>query len=424
MQYCGAKNATDIGFFVCFWCINKAFSAIILTYTKLVQLLQAVWCKTGCHDHKLSRIKNVVFVLSPELYKRILDHLSTAVILVDVNLRVFYLNPAAEMLLAVSRARAIGHPLPEIFNDVSGDEAMAIMRHTLETAHPFTKREAHLRVGVHEAVVDYTVAALLTPNEPPALLIEMQQIDRLLRISREEAILANHQATKQLVRGVAHEIKNPLGGIRGAAQLLARALPESHLTEYTSIIIEEADRLRALADRMLGPRKLPDLQSVNIHECLERIRSLILVEAEGEVTIIRDYDLSLPELTADPDQLIQAILNITGNALQALREGPKSRRVPTITLRTRAQRQFTIGSTRHRLVLRIDIIDNGPGIPPNLIDTIFYPMVSGRANGSGLGLSIAQDIVHQYHGLIECESHIGHTVFSIYLPLENGHDGR
>jgi len=361
-------------------------------------------------------------VLSLSGYKRLLENLSTAVLLVDDQLCVSYLNPSAEMLLAISRSRAIGQPLAQIFIDSEGDGTLHKMARTLKTAHPFTKREAHLRVNsVDEVIVDYAVAALLTPNEPPELLIEIQQIDRLLRISREDAIMANHQVTKQLVRGVAHEIKNPLGGIRGAAQLLARALPENHLKEYTQIIIEEADRLRNLADRMLGPRKLPDLQSVNIHECLERVRSLMLVEAEGDVNIIRDYDLSLPELTADPDQLIQAILNITGNALQALRENAKQKQEPSIILRTRAQRQFTIGAVRHRLVLRIDIVDNGPGIPPHLIDTIFYPMVTGRASGSGLGLAIAQDIIHLYHGLIECESRVGQTTFSIFLPLENGY---
>jgi two-component system nitrogen regulation sensor histidine kinase GlnL len=224
-----------------------------------------------------------------------------------------------------------------------------------------------LRVNsLHEVTVDYTVSSLLTPQSPPELLIEIQQIDRLLRISREEAIVSNHQITKQLVRGVAHEIKNPLGGIRGAAQLLGRALTDNNLKEYTQIIIEEADRLRNLADRMLGSRKLPDLQAVNIHECLERVRSLILVEAEGRVHIVRDYDLSLPELTVDPDQLIQAILNITSNALQALSENKNQQQPASITLKTRAQRQFTIGAVRHRLVLRVDITDNGPGIPPHL----------------------------------------------------------
>ncbi len=357
--------------------------------------------------------------------KRLLDNLSTAVLLVDDGLKVRYLNPAAEMLLAISRTRALEAPLGDVFIELGDEDPLNALRNTLRTAHPFTKREAHLKVGLHEIVVDYTVAALIAPGERTLLLIEMQQMDRLLRISREEALLANHSATRQLIRGVAHEIKNPLGGIRGAAQLLARALPpEADLGEYTNIIVEETDRLRNLADRMLGPRKLPHLQDVNIHECLERVRSLVLVEAEGRVHIQRDYDPSLPELRADPDQLIQAILNITGNALQALMENP-SDRAPRITLRSRPLRQFTIGAVRHRLVMRIEIIDNGPGIPEQLIESIFYPMVSGRAAGTGLGLSIAQDIIHQYHGLIECESKPGETVFSILLPLEQDHhEGR
>ena len=204
---------------------------------------------------------------------------------------------------------------------------------------------------------------------------------------------------------------------RGAAQLLAKQPEGADVADYTGIIIEEADRLRNLADRMLGPRKLPERQRVNIHECLERVRSLILVEADGRVQLRRDYDPSLPEINADPDQLIQSLLNIAGNALQALLENP-DQQAPCITLRTRHMSQFTIGATRHRLVIRVDIIDNGPGIPPALLETIFYPMVSGRANGTGLGLSIAQDIVHQYHGLIECESRPGHTLFSILLPVE------
>lgn len=364
-------------------------------------------------------------MLSSSYCKRVLENLSTAVLVVDEQLRVAYINPTAEMLLAISRSRTVGQPLAHIFIDCEGDASLNKMAQTLKTAHPFTKREAHLRVNGHsEVIVDYTVSALLTPHQAPELLIEIQQIDRLLRISREEAIVANHQITKQLVRGVAHEIKNPLGGIRGAAQLLGRALNDNNLKEYTQIIIEEADRLRNLADRMLGSRKLPDMQPVNIHECLERVRSLILVEAEGRVSIVRDYDLSLPELTADPDQLIQAILNITSNALQALSENKNQHQPARIILKTRAQRQFTIGAVRHRLVLRVDITDNGPGIAPHLIDTIFYPMVTGRANGTGLGLSISQDIVHLYHGMVECESQVGQTTFSIFLPLETGYVGK
>ncbi|MCD6060277.1 MAG: sensory box histidine kinase NtrB [Moraxellaceae bacterium] len=352
------------------------------------------------------------------LPRRLLDNLSTAVLLVDTDLKVSYLNPAAEALLAISRARALGHPLTDCFIELDDSDTAATLRDTLASSHPYTKREVHLRAGAQEIIVDYTVGVLITPGAPLALLIEVQQMDRHLRISKEEALLANHQATRTLVRGVAHEIKNPLGGIRGAAQLLARMLPDSDVSDYTNIIIEETDRLRNLADRMLGPRKLPEMQPVNIHECLERVRSLMLVEAEGRVAIRRDYDPSLPELNADPDQLIQAILNITGNALQALMENPEQKE-PCIILRTRHMRQFTIGAVRHRLVMRVDIIDNGPGIPPALLESIFYPMVSGRANGTGLGLSIAQDIVHQYQGLIECESRPGQTTFSILLPLES-----
>ena len=349
--------------------------------------------------------------------KRLLDNLSTAVLHVDEHLIVRYMNPAAEALLAISRSRAVGHAISESLVD-AGDPISQTLHHAADSLHPLTKREAHLRVGLQDVVVDYTVSPLITPGYPVSLLIELQAMDRLMRISREEAQIANHQATRALIRGMAHEIKNPLGGIRGAAQLLEKTPPGTDLSEYTRIIIEEADRLRNLADRLLGPRALPKMRQVNIHECLERVRALLLVEAAGRVQVRIDYDPSLPELTADPDQLIQALLNIGGNALQALLENPDQGEPPVITLRTRPLRQFTIGSVRHRIVLRVDITDNGPGIPPALMETIFYPMVSGRANGTGLGLSIAQDIVHQYHGLIECESRPGQTQFSILLPLE------
>jgi len=352
----------------------------------------------------------------PKVAKRLLDSLSTAVLLCDTGLRLCYLNPAAESLLAVSHTRAIGLPLGDVLVEL-GQSTEAALQETLRSGHPFTKREASLRVGLREIIVDYSVSLMHSPGELTQLLIEIQPRDRLLRIARDEAMLASHRATRKLVRGVAHEIKNPLGGIRGAAQLLERELPNAELTEYTRIIIEEADRLRALADRMLGPRRLPALRSVNVHECVERVVSLLEAEADGRISFVRDYDPSLPEIQADPDQLIQAMLNIGGNALQALIENP-SERVPVLTFRTRPVRQYTIGARRHRIVLRIDIRDNGPGIPAELRESIFYPMVSGRAGGTGLGLSIAQDIIHQYQGLIECESRPGETTFSIFLPLE------
>lgn len=353
----------------------------------------------------------------PRLARRLLENLTTAVLLCDTDLRLVYLNPAAESLLAISHSRALGLPLDAVLT-IDTDSALALQQ-TLISGHPFTKREAHLRVGLRDIVVDYWVSLMSSPSDATQLLVEIQSRDRLLRIAREEAMLASHQATRQLVRGVAHEIKNPLGGIRGAAQLLSRELAGAEQREYTQVIIEEADRLRALADRMLGPRRLPTMSQVNLHECTERVLALLSAEAASRVTFVRDYDPSLPELMADADQLIQAILNIAGNALQALLETPEQK-APTLTFRTRSVRQYTIGARRHRVVIRLDITDNGPGIPESLRESIFYPMVSGRAGGTGLGLSISQDIIHQYHGLIECESVPGCTVFSIFLPLEVG----
>ena len=210
-------------------------------------------------------------------------------------------------------------------------------------------------------------------------------------------------------------MKNPLGGIRGAAQLLARELSSPDQLEYTQIIIREVDRLRALVDQLLGPNKQLEPESLNIHEVLEHVRQLIEAEIDQTISVIRDYDPSLPDLSGDRSQLIQAILNITRNALQAC-EGQASCK---LTLRTRVLRQFTIGSNRHKLVCKIDIQDNGPGVPEDMIGLIFLPMVTGRAEGTGLGLSISQSIINRHGGLLECQSEPGNTLFTIYLPLES-----
>jgi two-component system nitrogen regulation sensor histidine kinase GlnL len=266
------------------------------------------------------------------------------------------------------------------------------------------------------ATADYTVTPV-TDGRLRTLLVEVRPLDRLLRISREDGLLSDHQATRALIRGVAHEVKNPLGGIRGAAQLLARELTDPDLKDYTNVVIAEADRLRNLVDRMLGPRAIPQLKPTNIHEVLERVRSIVEVETKGTVKLVRDYDPSLPDLNADADQLIQATLNIVRNSLQALNEN-RDQKHPTITLRTRPLRQFTIGTIRYRLTMLVEIEDNGPGIDKELIETIFYPMVSGRAKGTGLGLSISQSIISQHHGLIECDSKPGKTIFRLLLPYE------
>ncbi|NBK40669.1 nitrogen regulation protein NR(II) [Pseudomonas soli] len=355
--------------------------------------------------------------ISDAQHRLLLDNLTTATLLLNAELRLEYMNPAAEMLLAVSGQRSHGQFISELFTESA--EALNSLRQAVEQAHPFTKREAQLTSLTGQSItVDYAVTPILHQGQT-LLLLEVHPRDRLLRITKEEAQLSKQETTKMLVRGLAHEIKNPLGGIRGAAQLLARELPEDGLRDYTNVIIEEADRLRNLVDRMLGSNKLPSLCMTNIHEVLERVCSLVEAESQGGITLVRDYDPSLPDVLIDREQMIQAVLNIVRNAMQAI-AGQNELRLGRITLRSRAVRQFTIGHVRHRLVARIEIIDNGPGIPAELQDTLFYPMVSGRPDGTGLGLAITQNIISQHQGLIECESHAGHTTFSIYLPLEQG----
>jgi len=355
--------------------------------------------------------------ISDAQHRLLLDNLTTATLLLNAELRLEYMNPAAEMLLAVSGQRSHGQFISELFTEST--EALSSLRQAVEQAHPFTKREAQLTSLTGQTItVDYAVTPILHQGQT-LLLLEVHPRDRLLRITKEEAQLSKQETTKMLVRGLAHEIKNPLGGIRGAAQLLARELPEEGLRDYTNVIIEEADRLRNLVDRMLGSNKLPSLAMTNIHEVLERVCSLVDAESQGCITLVRDYDPSLPDVLIDREQMIQAVLNIVRNAMQAI-SSQNELRLGRITLRSRALRQFTIGHVRPRPGGRGGIIDNGPGIPPELQDTLFYPMVSGRPDGTGLGLAITQNIISQHQGLIECESHAGHTAFSIYLPLEQG----
>jgi two-component system nitrogen regulation sensor histidine kinase GlnL len=342
----------------------------------------------------------------------ILDNLSSAVVLLGPDLQTRYLNQAAEGLLAVSRQHACGQFFGDLLRDSA--ELTTTLRQSLRTGVPFTQRQVSMTLAtLHQSV---TVDISATPLPEDGLLLELQAVDRLLKISREESLMSSQQTSRHLARGLAHEIKNPLGGIRGAAQLLARELPDNGLTDYTRIIIEEADRLRDLVDRMLGPHELPVIAPVNIHEVLERVLSLIFAEYGETVNFVRDYDPSVPEIEGDRGQLLQALLNVVRNAMQALRESHTPN--AEILLCTRVQRRFTIGKRHHKLVCRIDIIDNGPGIPPDMQDTIFYPMISGRADGTGLGLAIAQSVVAQHHGLIECDSSPGNTRFTLYLPLD------
>lgn len=343
--------------------------------------------------------------------QRILDNLSAAVLLLGEDFTLRYLNPAAEMLLEVSARQARTVHLDQL---LPGVERLApILAQALEGGHACTERGLELHLPPDRLVtVDCTVTPVVDADSGTAVVLELMQVDRHLRITREENLIAQNQVTRALIRGLAHEIKNPLGGLRGAAQLLERELPGAHLKEYTRIIIGEADRLQSLVDRMLGPNGLPCKRDINLHQVVEHVRNLVEAEAPDGVRIQRDYDPSIPPLRADPDQLVQALLNIVRNALQAV--GDQG----AIVLRTRTQRQFTIGARRHKLVARIDVVDDGPGIPPELRESIFYPMITGRAGGTGLGLSIAQSLVNQHGGLIECTSRPGHTEFTLLLPLE------
>lgn len=345
----------------------------------------------------------------PSVIQRIIENLHTAVLLFDRDLCLVYMNPASEMLFAISMQRILGSDASML---LPAGELVDSLRIALQSRHPFTERELPLKlVSGRTVTVDLTAIPLSEPNRESELLVEVNELDRQLRISREEALLAQSNATRALVRGLAHEIKNPLGGLRGAAQLLERELANAELKEYTGIIISEADRLQNLMNRMLGPNALPHNQAVNIHEVLERVRRIVQAESPNGLHIVRDYDPSIPELLADEDQIIQAILNLVRNAAQAL-AGHGS-----IVLRTRTLRQYTIGHERHKLVARLDVIDDGPGIPPEMKENIFLPMVTSRADGTGLGLPIAQSLINLHGGLIECDSIPGRTVFTVLLPL-------
>ena len=302
---------------------------------------------------------------------QILNSLIHSILLVDDDLAVHYANPAAQQLLAQSSRKLFGTPLPELLSYFS------------------------LNIGLMQEI-----------------LLEMSPMDNQRRLSQEQLQHAQQVAARDLVRGLAHEIKNPLGGLRGAAQLLSKALPDPALMEYTQVIIEQADRLRNLVDRLLGPQHPGMHITESIHKVAERVVALVSMELPDNVKLIRDYDPSLPELAHDPEQIEQVLLNIVRNALQAL--GPEG---GEIILRTRTAFQLTLHGVRYRLAARIDVEDNGPGIPPHLQDTLFYPMVSGREGGTGLGLSIARSLIDQHSGKIEFTSWPGHTEFSVYLPI-------
>lgn len=350
-----------------------------------------------------------------QLASLLLDNLSTAVMLVTAELDIAYMNPAAEVLLETSKQRCLGQTINQLF--ASHPLSLDDFQQAYTEGNAFIRREATLHTPLGKPiVVDYSVSPL-THKQSTYLLLELYPRDRLFRISKEEAQQAQHESARQLVKSLAHEIKNPLGGIRGAAQLLSRELPHKELQDYTDVIIAEADRLTNLVDRLLGSNRRLQLANLNIHQVLEYVCQVVSAETHNsQLEIFRDYDPSIPELHGDFEQLIQACLNVIRNAMQVLREQADG----LIRIRTRTLRQHTINGHVHRLVCKIDIIDNGPGVDESLKDNIFYPMVTGRADGTGLGLAIAQTILRQHQGIIELSSEQGKTCFSLLLPIAQG----
>ena len=350
-------------------------------------------------------------MFSEQSAEQIVEHLSTAVLVFDARLQLVFINSAGEMMFAHSARHLCGRSVHEVL--VNPEVMVEQLASAITSEQVVIQRGCLLELpDAQDLRVNCTFTPISDAEGVGSVLVELRQIDHQLRIEQEEHLISQQQASHALVRGLAHEIKNPLGGLRGAAQLLERELNDDSLKEYTQIIISEADRMQALMDRMLGPNTLPRLQAVNVHEVLEHVRELVQVESGDGLALLQDYDPSLPELQAAPELLIQALLNIVRNAAQALKGKG------TIKLRTRVQRNFNIGARRHRLVACIEVIDNGPGIDAVLQKQVFYPMITGRSDGTGLGLSIAQALISRHQGLIECSSQPGETVFTVLLPLD------
>lgn len=330
--------------------------------------------------------------------------------LIDSSLLIVALNPAAENILGISERRARRQSLMQLVDDDT--EFADILGRVLLTGDHYANemRLAPNEANADERIVDCRVSPI--DIDGASLLVEITDVTRRSKINRENALLIQHGAGRQMIRQLAHEIKNPLGGIRGAAQLLERQLGDAELKEYTDVVISETDRLAGLVDTLLGPGGPPNKQPVNVHELLEYVVRIIEAEDQRHLNIVRDYDPGLPLIDLDRDQMIQALLNLVRNSATAL-DGQGR-----ITLRTRAITNFTIADTRHRVIASIDIEDDGPGIPEELQDTVFYPLVTSRAEGTGLGLPAAQELISRHDGLIEFESRPGRTVFSVHVPLE------
>jgi len=350
-------------------------------------------------------------------FPTLLDQIPNAIVIFEADSQqLVYVNPAAESALDLSRKSLEGHNFQDLFGDnLQLREMIQEVKSGKATAQRQELLLHSLPGSIHqETIPAHVVIALMDDSD--LMLMEWFPIDQQLRTERDERVTQQVEANKELMRNLAHEIKNPLGGIRGAAQLLEFELPEKGLREYTQVIIKESDRLQTLVDRLLAPhRKAHAMEYFNVHEALERVRSLVLAEFPKGLKIVRNYDTSLPDILGDREQLIQAVLNIAHNAAQALTDEIEAG-VAQIELRTRVARSVTIAKQRYKLAMDLDVIDNGPGIPPDIRERIFFPLVSGREGGSGLGLTLAQTFVQQHQGSIACDSKPGCTHFHIQIP--------
>lgn len=349
-------------------------------------------------------------------YELFLNSLKTAVLLVNTKFEISFANDAALNLLETGINQVKNRPLDDFLSSDSFNQQQIL--DAIENYEDFRETDSVMTFRDGRFVTVDINANIITLNGHVKALLEINSVDKQRKITQESLQYAQQRAARDLVRGLAHEIKNPLGGIRGAAQLLERKLEQPGHKEFTQMIIDQADRLRNLVDRLLGPNSLPQKRQFNLHQILDKVQSVILNDLSFSVIMNRDYDPSIPDLIADPDMLQQAILNITRNASQAIQTDKiVSDQQATITFKTRIERQCVIKGVRHPLCAKISIIDNGPGIPKELKDTLFYPMVTTKESGSGLGLSIAQTLTDHHNGKIDVESHAGHTDFSLYIPI-------
>ena len=351
----------------------------------------------------------------------LVENMETSVLLFGSDMLLKAINPAGENLLQASTRALVGRSAEMIFS--SSEKCRRTLVAAVRENRVITRRELSLHISPgNDITIDCTVTPVGRDRGGPELIVEITRIDRLIRLARDDYMQSQYEATRNVLRGIAHEVKNPLGGLRGAAQLLDMEISDPELREFTQIIIREADRLSGMVDKMAGPNKMLALQPANIHTITEYVRGLVTAEFPDLVRLESDYDPSLPDIRADHDALVQVILNLSRNAVQAMLDAPEATDgAPNrLIYRTRVTSKFTIGNTMHRMVLRLDIEDNGPGIPKELQDTVFYPLITSKAEGRGLGLSIVQTIISQHGGLVEFTSKPGKTVFSIYLPMDNG----